>query len=783
MTLADTVKKWLVGQKANIKTFIGIHYIYITAVAILGSIIVYPARNLAYIDALFLATGSVTQAGLNTQNLNEIKLYQQITFYLQSNITSVVFVHTGVVFFRFWSFEKHFKHIAANSKLQSRLRRTATMARRQESRDRDIEAGIELPSTKSRTLTTSSAFREDEKPQNVHNDSDNNTSDLSDPSTSDPSTSSSGPKERFCPPHERDIKFGELPHPSRRAPEGVAPDDMFRSLHMMQRNRRKSSDLGDGPPLVIPGPREMPDDDLPVIEDEKPQRYNLRRTKSMSLTTSPSNPMKERTSPVSTNSDADRRNSGGLINFVRSKTLNQISSSNTVDQRPLQPTMSTNYLSWEPTVGRNSLFVGLTEAQKEELGGVEYCALKLLSKILVCYYIGIHVLSAVALLPWIWRVTKYRLHVQSDGVDPTWWAIFTSMSSFNDLGYTLTEKSMMFFIDAAYVQLFCSFLIIIGNTGFPCMLRFIIWIMFKFSPEFGQMHESLGFLLDHPRRCFTLLFPSSATWWLFAVLVILNGVGLIFFIVLDIHNETVTTIPIGYRICAGFFQAVSARTAGFSVVNLSALSPALQVNYMIMMYISVLPIAISVRRTNVYEEQSLGIYGHQDEEDHESPSYVVSHLRKQLSFDLWFIALGLFIACIAEGDRISQGDFDVFSVLFEVVSAYGTVGMSLGYPDYNPALSGQFNVIGKLVIIAMMLRGRHRGLPYKLDRAIILKGDTLSRVDTMQSSRVKHTRQMSSNFPISDQSAKAQGTSRDEPATEGLRRREVDDSVDPTTEL
>lgn len=39
------------------------------------------------------------------------------------------------------------------------------------------------------------------------------------------------------------------------------------------------------------------------------------------------------------------------------------------------------------------------------------------------------------------------------------------------------------------------------------------------------------------------------------------------------------------------------------------------------------------------------------------------------------------------------------------------------------SLSGQFTVFSKLVICAMMIRGRHRGLPYTLDRAIMLPGE------------------------------------------------------------
>jgi len=55
--------------------------------------------------------------------------------------------------------------------------------------------------------------------------------------------------------------------------------------------------------------------------------------------------------------------------------------------------------------------------------------------------------------------------------------------------------------------------------------------------------------------------------------------------------------------------------------------------------------------------------------------------------------------------------------------------LSLGHPEVNTSLSGKFTVVSKLVIIAMQVRGRHRGLPYKLDRAILLPGDMLNQED------------------------------------------------------
>lgn len=396
------------------------------------------------------------------------------------------------------------------------------------------------------------------------------------------------------------------------------------------------------------------------------------------------------------------------------------------------------YISFHPTVGRNSAFVDLSEDQREELGGIEYRSLKSLALILVCYYWGYMSLAFVGLVPWIIETNFYGAFVDAAGQSRTWWGFFTGVSSFNDVGFTLTPDSMISFQTAIWPLLLMSFLIIIGNTGFPIMLRWIIWIGSKLVPRGSGIWEELKFLLDHPRRCFTLLFPANATWWLFWILVALNGIDLVFFIILDFGNPIVTTLPPNIRALDGWFQAASTRTAGFAVVNLSLLHPAIQISYLVMMYISVLPIAISVRRTNVYEEQSLGVWNHDEGEDDKEASYVSSHIRRQLSFDLWFVTLGWFIIAIADGTRLQDGEdpaFNLFSVLFEIISAYGTVGLSLGHPSNNASLSAQFGVIGKLIIIAMQIRGRHRGLPYELDRAILLPSESLHQSELEEAAR------------------------------------------------
>ncbi|GMF00235.1 unnamed protein product [Ambrosiozyma monospora] len=207
----------------------------------------------------------------------------------------------------------------------------------------------------------------------------------------------------------------------------------------------------------------------------------------------------------------------------------------------------TNYLSFNPKIGRNSTFVTLTEQQKEELGGVEYRSLKLLVVVLSCYYIGFHILALLMFLIFGVVDTHYVNIIRSNAVTPAWWGAFTSASAFNDLGFTLTVDSMVSFSQNAYILIAGSFFVVIGNTGFPVFLRFIIWVMRLFTRPLTLMHESLSFLLEHPRRCFTLLFPSGPTWWLFAVLVLLNGIDWVLFIILDFNGDALADTPPGYR--------------------------------------------------------------------------------------------------------------------------------------------------------------------------------------------------------------------------------------------
>ena len=235
-----------------------------------------------------------------------------------------------------------------------------------------------------------------------------------------------------------------------------------------------------------------------------------------------------------------------------------------------------------------------------------------------------------------------------------------------------------------------------------------------------------------------------------------------------------TSLPHGARALDGLFQALAVRSGGFYVVPIANLRIGLLILYVIMMYISVYPVVITMRNSNVYEERSLGIYAddpqnapksstaytngrgagslHHDtwgvirrftsfqSNSHnnghlptgggpESRSYFVrQQLRGQLAHDLWWIVLAVLFISITETSQFESDpvNYSVFNVLFEVVSAYGCVGISVGLPNVAYSFCGGWHVLSKLILCAVMLRGRHRGLPVAIDRAVLLPGEHLA---------------------------------------------------------
>jgi len=749
--------------------------------SILASVMIYGSAGgqLAYIDALVFASGANTQAGLNTVDVNLLNTFQQVVLYLFCQISSPITIHSSVVFLRLYWFEKRFQHVVKEAR--SRRGTLSKSKSKQQPSAADVETGVNGRSIRVMHDTATASGVSNDGTVALHEFM----TGAQGPKDSSASGSSSAEYENVehrdanVRPQSPTIKFAARVKRSDRLneeqDEDADVDDMplpgprpnTEHIAVLERQRKLDSGV-----LRIPGPRDVErgvkpeelvhqDDDDAGRPDylsrertrdtmEQPRLWSAGGDRQQTITIAePVRPSRHEHKVEEIAEDLEaaahtlsslkhRRSRGRAGSESLQPVTSQTSSSAT--RNPLHRiktalTFSKDddpmpYLSWQPTIGRNSAFVGLSEEQREELGGIEYRSLKTLAVMLLIYFWGLTFFSMITMVPWIAiNNERWGQVVDAAGVNRIWWGFFTAGSASMDLGFTLTPDSMISFNTAVFPLLIMSFLIIAGNTGFPILLRFMIWCVSLVVPRGTGLWEELKFLLDHPRRCFTMLFPSNATWWLFFILVVLNGLDLILFIVLDLNAKAVEDLALDTRFLDGWFQAASTRTAGFAVINLANLHPAVQTSYLIMMYISVLPIAISIRRTNVYEEKSLGVYQAPADVDdsNNSFSYVGAHLRRQLSFDLWYLFIGYFILTISEGERLASGDISMFAVLFEVVSAYGTVGLSLGYPTVNASLCSQFSVIGKLVIVAMQIRGRHRGLPYGLDRAVLLPSEHLNR--------------------------------------------------------
>lgn len=311
-------------------------------------------------------------------------------------------------------------------------------------------------------------------------------------------------------------------------------------------------------------------------------------------------------------------------------------------------------------------------------------------------------------------------------------------------------------IFSAYPLITLGFLILAGNTLYPCFLRFIIWTMRMMIPDrpaWKSWRLTLDFILEHPRRVYTNLFPARHTWYLLGTIIILNGIDWAGFEVLSIGNKEIEALPSKYRVLDGLFQALAVRAGGFYVVTIADLRQGLLILYVLMMYVSAYPVLLTIRNTNVYEERSLGIYANDESEEPANTSrsnvlmdiirqhmgrptltessrgyFVHQQLRSQLSHDIWWIALAVLFIAIAESDHYKNQPvaFSTFNIIFEVVSAYGCVGVSVGYPGKNYSFCGAWHTISKLILAAVALRGRHRGLPVAIDKAIMLPSESLA---------------------------------------------------------
>ncbi|EOR26780.1 V-type sodium ATP synthase subunit J [Clostridium sartagoforme AAU1] len=255
------------------------------------------------------------------------------------------------------------------------------------------------------------------------------------------------------------------------------------------------------------------------------------------------------------------------------------------------------------------------------------------------------------------------------------YSLFHSISSFCNAGFDLFGTSLINYSSNTTVILVISTLIIIGGLGFTVLLEIY---EFRSIKKFS-IHSKLVLIST--------------------LILILIGTLLMF--VFERNNvETIANMNMKDKMLNSFFASVSPRTAGFNSVSTTAMTSVSKFLTIILMFIGGSPGSTAGGlKTVTFAILVLTVISViRGREDAEIFGRRFSKGVVYKAFTILFIAVSLVImfTMILLFTEVSASFMDI---LYEVTSAFGTVGLTLGF---TPNLSS----IGKVLIILMMYFGR-----------------------------------------------------------------------------
>lgn len=267
-----------------------------------------------------------------------------------------------------------------------------------------------------------------------------------------------------------------------------------------------------------------------------------------------------------------------------------------------------------------------------------------------------------------------------------YYAIFHSVSAFCNAGFDLmgtfeTFSSLTLFSADVVVNVVIMLLIVIGGVGF--------WVW-----------EEIWYKGIHFRR-----YDLHAKLVLCTTAVLIFGGALLFFIFE--YDHSMKGMPLGHQILASFFQSVTPRTAGFNTVSLSQLSGAGILLMTALMLIGGSPgstaggIKTTTFTTGILgvlaaarQDNSVNVFRRRIDNNTVRQAFAISTVY------LLALVLGTMAIC-------SMESFSLQSVLFEVASAAGTVGLTVG-------ITPMLGLGSKIILMVLMFGGRIGGLSLML---------------------------------------------------------------------
>ncbi|KAL6629942.1 hypothetical protein ACP70R_029707 [Stipagrostis hirtigluma subsp. patula] len=349
----------------------------------------------------------------------------------------------------------------------------------------------------------------------------------------------------------------------------------------------------------------------------------------------------------------------------------------------------------------------------EEKDHVEPEKIKSLGYALLVYLLVTNLGSSITIYLYLLLVRDAQEVLKRKGIGFVIFSVFTAISSVGNCGFTPVNENMVIFQKNSILLLLIIPQILAGNTLFAPCLRLMVWSLKKITGK-----EEYNFILDHPEAIgYKHLMSSRECIYLTLTVVSFIATQTILFCSLEWSSEALQEMNRYQKIVGALFQSTNARHAGGSIVDLSSLASVILVLYTIMMYFpgytSFLP---------------------KDDEHHSKAE--MKDKRKRLLENcifsqLSYLAIFVMLICITEREAMTTDplNFNVFSILFEVVSAYGNVGFSIGYSckrllnhnvhckDASYGFVGKWSDKGKVILIIVMVFGRLKSFNMKGGRA------------------------------------------------------------------
>ncbi|WP_391120568.1 TrkH family potassium uptake protein [Psychrobacillus sp. L3] len=255
--------------------------------------------------------------------------------------------------------------------------------------------------------------------------------------------------------------------------------------------------------------------------------------------------------------------------------------------------------------------------------------------------------------------------------------IFTSVSATTNAGFDITGNSLIPYHHDYFVQIITIFLIIFGAIGFPVLIE---------VKEF----------LSNKNKSFRFSLFTRLTTITYAILLVF---GTIMIYLLEMFHAF-KGMPWHEKFFTALFHSVSTRSAGLTTIDVTQFHEGTNFLMSVLMFIGASPSSVGGGiRTTTFAIAVLFLINFSRGKD----SVQIFHREVHLidifrAFAVIILAFAMvFIATILLS--VTETNVPITSLIFEITSAFGTCGMSLG-------ITGELSDLGKVIIMILMFIGR-----------------------------------------------------------------------------